>query len=123
MLINFDNYEIDIAVKCRYEDQPNAHALDSFISEITAAFIDAAFYHNDVAARKNAEGDLKQAAAEKAYVAFLDKRFDELYAAHKAIIAEECDGDCDSCVHRKIVEDTAERIDREPAYYCDLFVK
>ena len=30
-----------------------------------------------------------------------------------------CDGECDTCKHRHVVPGTEERIDREPAYYCD----
>lgn len=39
----------------------------------------------------------------------LAPRFDE----------ESCDGECDYCTHKRTVPGTDERIDREPAYYCD----
>ena len=32
---------------------------------------------------------------------------------------EDCDGECDTCKHRRTVPGTDERIDREPCYYCD----
>jgi hypothetical protein len=32
---------------------------------------------------------------------------------------EDCDGECETCKHRRVVPGTEERIDREPAYYCD----
>lgn len=32
---------------------------------------------------------------------------------------EDCDGECDTCKHKRTVPGTDERIDREPAYYCD----
>ena len=32
---------------------------------------------------------------------------------------EGCNGECDVCKHRRTVPGTDERIDREPAYYCD----
>lgn len=32
---------------------------------------------------------------------------------------EDCDGECDTCKHCRIVPGTEDRIDREPSYYCD----
>lgn len=37
-------------------------------------------------------------------------------------LLEECTGDCDYCKYKYTVQGTDERIDREPQYYCGLFV-
>lgn len=34
---------------------------------------------------------------------------------------EDCSGDCDYCPFKVVEPSTAERIDREPHFYCSLF--
>lgn len=39
----------------------------------------------------------------------------------RAILEDECSGDCDYCPYKGIRPGSGERIDREPDYYCTLF--
>jgi hypothetical protein len=54
--------------------------------------------------------------AKDGYYDEIERQIVEITRSKKADV---CDGECDTCKHRRVVPGTEERIDREPSYYCD----